>query len=52
MAVIQTPRGRVVGLIVPKGDQPKPKAAEAVKEEQKQPEPATPVKRAGRPSKK
>ena len=51
MAVIQTPRGRVVGLVIQKDDQPMPQAVQAVKEEKK-PEPATPVKRAGRPSKK
>lgn len=49
MAVMQTPHGRVIGLILPKEDQPAPKAVE------KEPEAAvkaTPVKKAGRPAKK
>ena len=36
MAVMQTPRGRVIGLIL-KEDQPKPEPVE-VKEEEKKPE--------------
>jgi len=51
MAMIQTPRGRVIGLIIRNDDQPMAQAVEAAKEESK-PEPATPVKRVGRPSKK
>ena len=49
MAVMQTPHGRVIGLILPKEDQPEPKAVE------KEPEPAVkpaPAKKAGRPAKK
>lgn len=50
MAVMQTPHGRVIGLIFPVEDQPEPKAVE------KEPEPAAkaaaPVKKAGRPAKK
>jgi len=50
MAVMQTPHGRVIGLILSKEDQPEPKAVE------KEPEPAAkaaaPVKKAGRPAKK
>ena len=49
MAVMQTPHGRVVGLILPKGDQPAPKAVE------KEPDTAAkaaPAKKAGRPAKK
>ena len=54
MAVMQTARGRVIGLIIEKDDQPK---AQPVAE--KAPEPVVqaevkpaPVKRVGRPAKK
>lgn len=33
MAVMQTPHGRVVGLILPKEDQPKPVAVEKTQED-------------------
>ena len=50
MAVMQTPHGRVIGLILPVEDQPMKEAVE------KEPEPvakaAAPVKKAGRPAKK
>ena len=42
MAVMQTPRGRVVGLIL-KEDQPKPEPVQ-VKEEEKKPEAEAEVK--------
>jgi len=45
MAVIQTPHGRVIGLILPQDEQPKPEpVAETVK--------AEPAKKPGRPPKK
>ena len=50
MSVMQTPHGRVVGLILQKEDQPAPKAVI-----EKEPEPAAkaaPAKKAGRPAKK
>ena len=50
MAVIQTPQGRVIGLIVEKDDQPNPQPEPAKVE--KKPEPVVAAKRPGRPAKK
>ena len=59
MAVMQTPHGRVIGLILPVEDQPKVVTVEEkpMKEAvEKEPEPAAKaaasVKKAGRPAKK
>ena len=51
MAVMQTPHGRVIGLIFREEDQPAPKAIEKKPEPAEKPAPA-PAKRAGRPAKK
>ena len=50
MAVIQTPQGRVIGLIIPKDEKPvtPPKAVE----KEPAPEPVKQTKRPGRPAKK
>ena len=46
MAVMQTPQGRVIGLILPQEEQPKPEPVAEI-------EPVTePVKKPGRPPKK
>jgi len=54
MAMMQTPHGRVIGLILPVEDQPKPKAAvEDKPEAEAKPEAKTaPAKKAGRPARK
>lgn len=49
MAVMQTPHGRVIGLILPVEDQPMKEAVE--KEPEVEAKPAA-VKKAGRPAKK
>ena len=53
MAVMQTPHGRVIGLILQKGDQPMKEAVEKTPEVEAVDEakPAA-VKKAGRPAKK
>ena len=53
MAVMQTPHGRVIGLILPKEDQPMKEAVEKTPEVETKVEakPAA-VKKAGRPAKK
>lgn len=50
MAVMQTPHGRVIGLILPVEDQPMKEAVE--KEPESAAKAAAPVKKAGRPAKK
>ena len=53
MAVMQTPHGRVIGLILPKEDQPMKEAVEKTPEAEAvvEAKPET-VKKAGRPAKK
>lgn len=53
MAVMQTPHGRVIGLILPVEDQPKVEAVEEETKVEATPEvKAAPVKKAGRPARK
>lgn len=53
MAMMQTPHGRVIGLILPVEDQPKVEAVEEKPVAEAKPEvKAAPVKKVGRPARK
>lgn len=53
MAMMQTPHGRVIGLILPVEDQPKVEAIEDKPEVEAKPEvKAAPAKKTGRPARK